>query len=123
MLLAAFIVLALAVLLGSVLALLYLRDETGAALPWPVGALHGLLGTGGLVCLLLALGGPARGVEQGAASFGAAAAGLIGLAALAGGGIVAMRLVKRPGAGTLIGIHAALAVGGFVLLAAYLMAG
>jgi hypothetical protein len=123
MLLTAFIVLTLAVLLGSALALLYLRNETGAAVPWAVSALHGLLGAGGLVCLMLALRGPARGVEQGTASFGVAAAGLIALAVLLGSGIVAMRFFKRSRAGTLIGVHAAFAVGGFVLLAAYLMAG
>lgn len=127
MLTAAFAILALAVLLGSALAVLHLRAQTsaaekpsGPAVPWAVGALHGLLGVGGLGCLLLALRGPARGVEQGTASFGAIAATLLALAALAGGAILLTHLRKRrPGA--LIGIHATLAIGGFVVLAAYLL--
>jgi hypothetical protein len=126
-LIAAFIILGFAVLLGGTLAVLHLRAQGGAAVswpvPWPVAVLHGLLGIGGLVCLVLALRGPPRGLDQGTASFGMIAATLFALAALAGGGILAMHLRKRRRAGTLIGLHAALAVSGFVILAAYLMAG
>ena len=132
MLIAALIVLGLTVLLGSTLAVLHLRaqDVASAAssasswpVPWPVGTLHGFLGIGGLVCLLLALRGTPRGLAQGTASFGAFAATLFALAALAGGGILAMHLRKKRRAGALIGLHAALAVSGFVILAAYLLAG
>jgi hypothetical protein len=130
MLIAAFVILGFAVLLGSALAVLHLRAQSGAAasspikswpVPWPVGALHGFLGIGGLVCLVLALRGPPRGIDQGTASFGAIAATLIALAALAGGGILATHLRKKRRAGALIGLHAALAVSGFVILAAYLL--
>jgi hypothetical protein len=134
MLIAAFVILGFAVLLGSALAVLHLRAQSGDAassaikswpvpwpVPWPVGALHGFLGIGGLVCLMLALRGPPRGIDQGAASFGAIAATLIALAALAGGGILATHLRKKWRAGALIGLHAALAVSGFVILAAYLL--
>jgi len=47
---------------------------------------------------------------------------LIALAALAGGCILAMHLLKGRRPGTLIGVHATLALTGFVVLAAYLMA-
>jgi hypothetical protein len=128
MLLAAFIVLGFAVLLGTTLAVLHLRMPIGAAAPssvapWPVAALHGLLGIGGLICLVLALRGPPRGLDQGTAAFGAIAATLIALAALAGGAMLVTQLRKRRSAGTLIGVHAALAVSGFVILAAYLLVG
>ena len=128
MLIAAFIILGFAALLGSALAVLHLRAQPGAAspswpVPWPVAALHGLLGIGGLICLVLTLRGPPRGLAQGTASFGAIAATLFALAALAGGGILAMHLGRRRRAGALIGLHAALALSGFVILAAYLLAG
>ena len=125
MLTAAFIVLGIAVLLGSALAVLHLRTSTAtlasAPVSWPAAALHGLLGIGGLICLGLALRGPPRGAAQGTASFGAIAAILIVMPALAGGGLLAARLRKRPPAGALIGVHATLAVSGFVILAAYLL--
>jgi hypothetical protein len=127
MLTTAFVILSLAVLLGSALAIFHLRTPTDAAasapVAWPVAALHGLLGIGGLVCLVLALRGPPRGLAQGTASFGAIATTLIALAALAGGGLLAARLRSRRPAGLLIGVHAALAVSGFVVLAAYLLVG
>jgi len=122
MLIAAFVFLGLAVLLGSVLAVMHMRE--GTAVPaWPVGALHGLLAAGGLGCLLLALRGPARGVAQGTVSFGAIAAALLVLAAAFGLTLLGARIGRRRIAGALIGIHATLAVGGFVVLAAYVLAG
>lgn len=122
MLIAAFVTLGIAVLLGSLLAVLHLR--AGAAAPaWPLGALHGLLALGGLGGLILALRGPPRGLDQGTGAFGTIAAALIVLAALAGVALLAARLRKRKLPGALIGVHATLAVGGFVILAAYLFAG
>ncbi len=106
MLIAAFMILGLAVLLGSALAILHLRAQPGAAswpVVWPVGVLHGVLGIGGLLCLVLALRGPPRGIAQGTASFGAIAATLFALAALVGGAILATHLRKRRRAGALIG--------------------
>jgi hypothetical protein len=50
-------------------------------------------------------------------------AGLIAFAALAGGGILVQRLRKRRLRGGLIGVHATLAVSGFVVLAAYIFVG
>jgi hypothetical protein len=121
MLTAAFIILAGAVLLGAGLALVHLRSEAVAPVAWWLGALHGLLGLGGLACLALALRGPVRGLAQGTASFGTISATLIVLAALFGG-LILTRRVKHQRAGTLIGIHATLAVSGFVVLAAYVFA-
>lgn len=126
MLTAAFLILGCAVLLGTALAVRYLQPATGAKARrmtwWPLAALHGLCGIGGLICLLIALRGPARGVDYGAGSFGAVSAALLALAALAGGAVLVTHLRTRRRAATLIGVHATLAVSGFVILAAYLLA-
>jgi hypothetical protein len=122
MLIAAFVLLGIAVLIGTALAVMHMR--AGATAPhWSGGALHGLLAVAGLGCLLLALRGPARGVSQGTASFGAIAATLLVLAAAFGLMLLGARLGRRRIAGALIGVHATLAVGGFVVLAAYVLAG
>jgi hypothetical protein len=112
--------LCLALLIGSALAVLYLRS---GRVPVPAAALHGLIGLAGFLWLLLALRGPPRGLATGTSSFGAVAAVLIAFAALAGGTILAAHRLKPRLAGTLIGVHATLAVSGVVILAAYLLAG
>jgi len=122
MLAAAFVIFCITVLLGAGLAVLYLRAKA-APPPWPLAALHGLFGIGGVCCLALALRGPPRGLAQGTASFGIVAAALITLAALLGGWFLAAHIFKRPITGTMIGIHAALAISGFVILAAYVFVG
>lgn len=122
MLTVALVILGIAILLGSLLAVLYLRTE-GAAAPWPLAALHGLVAVGGLFCLALALRGSLRGVEQGTATFGIIAVTLIGSAALIGVGSLVTHLLRRRLPGILIGVHATLAVSGFVILAAYVFAG
>jgi len=122
MLLAAFVILGIAVSLGAVLAVLHLRTAGAARPRWKLAALHGLVAIAGLVCLALALQGPPRGLDQGAGSFGMIAAVLIALAALLGAGFLAARLCKLRIAGILIGVHATLAVSGFVILAAYVQA-
>jgi hypothetical protein len=121
MLMAAFITLTLAVLAGATLGILYLRGPTAAAAPWPIAALHGLLGVAGIGCLVVSLGGPPRGVRFGVGSFGTISAVLLALAALAGLGVLFRHRVRRQRAGTLIGLHATLAIGGFVILAAYVL--
>ena len=123
MLVAAFIILGVVVLLGSVLAVLHLRVNAATMPPWPLAALHGLLAVGGLCCLALALRGPPRGLDQGTASFGIIATALITLAALVGAGLLATHILKRRIAGIMIGIHATLAVSGVVILTAYFFAG
>jgi hypothetical protein len=121
MLAAAFILLTIAVLLGSLLAVLDMR--TGAPTPrWPLAALHGLFALAGFACLLLALRGPVRGLDQGTASFGMISAWLFGAAALLALSLLTARLRKRRLSGFLIGMHATFAVSGFVVLAAYFFA-
>jgi hypothetical protein len=120
---AAFVILTGVVLLGSVLAVLQLQTEGRAAPPWPLAATHGLLAIVGLCCLALALRGPTRGLDQGTASFGLIATALITLATLVGGGLFAAHVFKRPVTGIMIGVHATLAVSGFVVLAAYVFVG
>jgi len=112
-----FICLAGAVLLGTLLALPYLR---GASVPpgWLVGV-HATFGVAGLAALTLALRGPPRGLEQGTGSFGAISAALIAAALLAALGMLAGRLRRRRVSATLVGVHATLAVGGFVVLIVY----
>jgi len=124
MLTAAFVIFAVAVALGTVLAVLHLQTNKTAALPpWPLGALHGVLALIGLGCLALALRGPPRGVQQGTASFGMIAAVLFVLAALLGGRLLAARIFGKPIGGGTIAVHATLAVTGFVILAAYVFVG
>jgi hypothetical protein len=123
MLIAAFAALGIAVLLGAVLAVLYLRGGPAwSALPL-LAAFHGLLATAGLICLVLALGGPSRGGHMGTAAFGTIAACLIALAALAGGWMFAGYLRGKRRSEMTMGLHATLAVSGFVILAAYIFAG
>jgi hypothetical protein len=120
---AAFIIIAIVVLLGAVLGALHLQTEGRASPPWLLAALHGLLGIGGLGCLVFALCGPARRLDQATGSFGIIAVALIALASLLGISFMVTRQRKGRPAGILIGIHATLAVSGFVILAAYVFAG
>jgi hypothetical protein len=122
MLIAAFVILGVAVLLGSLLAVLHLQMESSRP-PWSLAALHGLVAVGGLSCLALALRGPPRGLDQGVASFGVISTSLITLAALIGIALLATRILKTRISGMIIGIHATLAVSGFVILAAYVLLG
>ena len=122
MLTAAFVILALAVVLGGVLAVLHLQTAKRAA-PRLLAALHGLLAIAGLLCLLVALRGPPRGLDQGTSGFGTIAAVLFALAALVGAGLFAARVANKRINGFMIGVHATLAISGFVILAAYLFVG
>jgi hypothetical protein len=119
-LIAAFAILGIAVLLGAALFVRHLRNAPCGATAWRLAALHGLIGVGGLVCLLFALRHPPLRAAQGAAGFGAISVVMLALAALFGGGIFVIRLAKRR-AGMLIGIHATIAISGFVILAAYVL--
>ena len=111
------------VLLGAGLAIQIMRRPSHApsrALAW----LHGsaaLLSYGVLVGALLA--GPPRGAATGTQSFGVTAAGLLLLAALIGIASLALHLVRRRMPGIAIGIHASVAIFGYVILAVYLLAG
>jgi hypothetical protein len=123
MLIAAFAILAVAVLLGSMLAVMHLRTDGAVAPPWKLAALHGVAAVAGLGCLALALRGPLRGLAQGTAAFGMIAAALLVPAVLLGAGFLVARLRQRRLPGLLIGIHATLAVSGFVILTVYILAG
>ena len=119
MLTAAFAVLGIAVALGAALFILHLRGGIGA--PRPLAVLHGLIGIGGLSCLILALRQAPLRTGHGTTSFGVTGAALIAAAALVGVTIFVLRSAGTARAGTLIGIHATLAVSGFVILAAYVL--
>lgn len=122
MLNAAFYVLAIAVILGALLAVVHFVKAGTGLPPWPLAALHALTALGGFGLLLIALQGPPRGAGQGTAAFGIIAAALFVVAALVGSGLLAGRLRNRPPGTTLIGIHATIAVAGFVILTAYVLA-
>lgn len=122
MLTSAIILITIAVLAGSLVAVLHMRE--GAPMPaWPLGVMHGLIGLGGLALLGLTLRGPARGAGQGTQGFGLAAAAVLAVAALVGLALLAARLRKRRVNRGLIAVHATIAVTGFVVLAAYFFAG
>lgn len=122
MLHAAFAILAIAVLLGAVLFVMHLRNAGSAdAAPWRLAALHGLIGVGGLFCLLFALDNQPLRPDRGTAGFGTISVMLLALAALFGGIILALRAAKKRPAGALFGVHATLAISGFVILAAYVL--
>jgi hypothetical protein len=123
MLLLSFSLLLLAVLLGTLLAALHLGAARVRLLSGPLGLLHGLLGVFGLGALLLALRGPPRGAAMGVGAFGRIAAVLLATALLAGLLVLAARLRYRRVPGLAIGIHATIAVGGVVILAAYTLVG
>lgn len=119
---AAFLILAIAALLGAVLFVMHLRNSGAAvAAPARLAALHGFLGLAGLVCLVLALRASPPRIDQGTAGFDAISVVVLGLAALLGGIIFAIRLSDKSRGGALMGIHATLAVGGLVILAAYVL--
>jgi hypothetical protein len=123
MLTGALILLLLAALAGSWLAILHFAGRTPERTPWPVAALHAVLALGGFALLLIALIGPPRPAGGGTQGFGAAAALLFGLAALFGGGIFLRFRYRRTSAAGLVGVHATLAVFGIAILAAYVLAG
>ncbi len=72
--------------------------------------------------LLAGLGGPARGVAEGAGSFGMVAAGFVAGAVLLGSLVFVAGLRRRAPSMLALGVHATLAVGGVVMLLAYLAA-
>jgi hypothetical protein len=113
-------VLSVAVIAGAVLALWHLRatDDGAARPPLAAGLAHGTAGALGLVLLLLALRGPARGVEAGAGAFGTTAAVLFGAAVVSGLVILAIRRKA-----VVMAIHAGIAITAYVLLLAWNVVG
>ena len=89
---------------------------------WGTGTLaqlRGLAGAAGLVVLILALQGPARGAEYGVSAFGPAAAALVALALVMGLVVLILARRFRRTSGLVIAIHSTIAVTAFVLLLAY----
>jgi|KBSMisStaDraftv2_1062788.scaffolds.fasta_scaffold419869_2 hypothetical protein len=118
MLALSFCLLLIAGAFGGVLAARHLRTERPPP-AWPLGVVHGLIGIGGLLALLLALRGPSRGEAMGVVAFGGVAAWLLAFALLAGLAVLVARQRWR----LLIGVHATAAISGIVILAAYVLAG
>lgn len=114
----AFWIVTLAVVMGASLSVLFLRPV------WPrsvwLAAIHGLVGTGGLVLLVLALNTPdSRADALGVGAFAKFAAVVIGAAWLLGLGLAFWPFRKPRNRGLLIAVHASLAVFGYVLFMAY----
>jgi hypothetical protein len=120
MLTAAFALLTLAVVAGTVLGFLHLR-ETGAAHP-PVaaGLAHGAVGAIGLALLFPIALGPPRGAAEGAAVFGPVSAWLLAAALAAGMGVL---LRRRHGSGVTMAIHVGIAITGYTVLLAWYLVG
>lgn len=111
------------VLLGGALAIQALRHPT-APTPRALAALHGLAALVSYGVLVLALrANPVRGAPTGTASFGLVAAILLLIAALIGLASLWLHVRKRRMPGAAIGIHASVAIFGYVILAVYLLAG
>jgi hypothetical protein len=110
------------VLLGGALAIQILRRPTQAP-PRVLAWLHGIAALMSYGVLLVALMGPARGAATGTQSFGLVAALLLLFAALIGIVSLALHLFRRRMPGIVIGIHASVAIFGYVILAVYLLAG
>lgn len=122
MLVAAFWLLSATVALGLGAALGLAKGWTGRRLGWLPGALHGLAGLSGAALLLASLGGPARGLQLGMGQFGLVAAAMVGVGLLIGLGLLARNLAGRPAPVLVVGLHATIAIMGYVVLVAYLAA-
>jgi hypothetical protein len=110
------------VLLGAALAIQIMRRPAQPP-PRILAWLHGSAALLSYGVLLVALMGPARGAATGTQSFGLVAAVLLLLAALIGIVSLALHLSRRRMPGIAIGIHASVAIFGYVILAVYLLAG
>lgn len=121
MLVAAVVTLGAALLAGTVLAVLHLRGAD--RVPRPLVLLHLALALCGLGLAVLAGTEPVRSTGRGTAAFGTIAAAMIAIAALVGIGLFLAGQRGHRLSGALIGVHAMMAVGGFVILVAYLLAG
>lgn len=125
----AFALLALAASLGAFLALLregdVLRAVVKALGPYGrgLGLIHGSLGGIGLLVLLAALYVGAIHPAAGVVGFDAIAAWLIGIAFIFGLSILTTVRAGRSSPSALIGIHAALAISGIVVLMALVVLG
>ncbi|HVA14681.1 MAG TPA: hypothetical protein VNF99_15650 [Stellaceae bacterium] len=122
MLVLAVLAFGIVVLLGAALAIQILRRPAKPP-PRVLAWLHGIAALVGYGMLVAALMGPARGAATGTQSFGRVAALLLLLAALIGIASLALHLWRRRMVGIAIGIHASVAIFGYVILAVYFLAG
>ena len=122
MLTVATVVLVLALVIGTAAAVPWLRRDAQPPTSW-LAAAHGIAAVAGFGILVAALADSRRGAATGTQSFGMIAALLLGAAALIGLAMLATHVLRRRVAGALVGIHATLAVAGFVILAVYAMLG
>lgn len=123
MLTLATILLAVAVLFGLTLAWFHQKVSGHRTPLLALAGGHGLLALAGFGLLAAALRGPPHGVATGTQSFGTIAAIVLALAILLGAGLLASRLAGRRIGGGLIGVHASVAITGFVILLVYTLLG
>ena len=114
----AIIAFGLVVLLGCGLAIQVMRAP-GKAPSRLLASLHGVVALGSYGVLLAALMGPPHGVATGTQSFGLVAALLLLLAMVLGILALALHLIRKRMPGTAIGVHASVAIVGYVILAVY----
>lgn len=118
----AFLVLSGAVGLGIVAAV-GLSMKRGRWSGMATGLAHGTFGLAGLALLVAALAeGPVRGTGQGMAGFGTDATYVLGVALLFGLVMAAGELRGRRPPVLLAGLHATIAILGFLMLVAYVSA-
>jgi hypothetical protein len=115
MILLAFAVLSLAVVIGSGLAIQFMRGKAVRRLHWAVGLVHALVGIAGMVPLVIVVRRGAPASAMGTGSFAAYSAGLFG-SALILGLVIALYAWRRRPPGIVVGAHASLAIAGYVLL-------
>ena len=113
---------AVTVLLGAALAIQVLRRATQAPPPALV-RLHGFAALLSYGVLVVGLMGPPRGAATGTQFFGLTAAILLLVAAAIGLFSLVLHYRRKRLPGIAIGIHASVAIFGYVILAVYLLAG
>jgi hypothetical protein len=109
-------------LLGAALAIQVMRrpvQPPSRVLVW----LHGLAALLSYGALLVALVGPPRGAATGTQSFGLSAAILLLVAAAVGLLSLLLHYRRKRMPGIAIGVHASVAIFGYVILAVYLLVG
>ena len=108
--------LGIAAVIGSGLAIQFLRGPAAARPNWLAPLVHGAFGAGGLAVLFVALSHGPPPSAMGTAGFGMAAALLLSLALALGLFVGYATFRRRRPAGLLVAVHASLAVAGFVAL-------
>lgn len=110
------------VLFGAALAIQILRRPAQAPSRL-LASLHGIAALSSYGVLVVALTGPPRGAATGTQSFGLTAAILLLVAAAIGLLSLMLHYRRKRMPGIAIGIHASVAIFGYVILAVYLLAG